>query len=178
MPKAAKAATAAADAASSVRCPPRADGEEDPHGDDCDDLHGRLQTRERVRQLAREVLGAEARDDRRLVPAEVRHREEDGGAEALDLQRAPRLLRERVQEPVPREDGERDEHGCEHSGEDPETDEGLPPTASARHVEQRDRKQHGRVDLRRDSEPEHAEAEPFAAPGEGGESPDAEQGGP
>ncbi len=72
----------------------------------------------------------------------------------------PELPAEAVAEPVGREREERPEGDRDHAREDAEADERLPAAAPPPHVRQRERHEHGRVELRRDRQPEQPEAEP------------------
>ena len=90
-------------------------------------LHGR----ESIRDRAGEVLRAVRRDHRRLVEAELMGGEEQGGAEALDLQRPVELARDRVPQAVGGDEHERDDHHCQRRSEGAKADRGLPSPVPA-----------------------------------------------
>ena len=111
---------------------------------------------------------------RGVVDAELVGREEERGAEALELERPPSCADD-VRDSARGEDEERDEADREHAGEAAEADPELARPSPIRGPDERQREKHERVDLRRDREPEQPEAHPLPPPDERSESRDREE---
>ena len=114
-------------------------GEKRPHSDERGRLEHGLHGRESIRERAGEVLGAVRRDHRRLVEAELVGGEEQGGAEALDLQRPVELARDRVPQAVGGDERERDDDHRQRRSEGAEADRGLPSPVPTGEVDQKRR---------------------------------------
>src|SRR5204862_8268616 len=115
-----------------------ASSEEDPDGEERDDLKGGLDGCEGIRQRAGKVLRAVRRDDRRLIGAQPVSGQENRRAEALDLERAAELLRQAVGDAPGRENGKREDHERKDRGKDREGERGGPRPPSPRDPDERD----------------------------------------
>ena len=94
-------------------------------------------------------------------PDEVVRREETPSRGSRSAA-AGELARDAVGDAAGRDDEERQEDERDDRGADAEADERLAPAPPAPDVGDRERHEHGRVELHRDRGAEHAEAEPVA----------------
>ena len=104
--------------------------------------------------------------------------EEEGGAEALDLQRSRRLDPEAVPDAVRGEHEERHPRRGDDREQQPAADERLTPPEAPPDVDERQRHEHGRVELRGDGSTEREVPEPEPPAEERSESCGGQRGRP
>ena len=136
---------------------PGPDGDERSHGRD-----GRDEEQE-VGSRARDVLGSERRDDRDSQPDQAVRHDQDRAAEALDLERTIDLPLQGSPDALGRDERERQDADDHDGDEDPETDQGLAPSAPSPHLDDQDRQDHCRIDLGHRGEGEAHGTDPMVA---------------
>ena len=119
-----------------------------------------------------------SRDHHGVVESELLRGEEERRAQALDLERPPELALHGVDEALRRDQRERHDDHREGCRERAERDPRLPPAVPPRDVDEQRRQEHERVDLRRDGDPQHGEAEALPPGEDGGERRRRQQGRP
>ena len=133
---------------------------------------------ERVRSGAGQVLGAVARVHRQAEPERVVRGEEKGGAEALELERSRHLDPEAVPDAVRGEHEEGDPRRDDDRQQQPAADEGLTSSEAPPDIDERQRHEHGRVELRGDRCAEREVPEPEPPAEKRSESRGGQRGGP
>ena len=160
-PKATKATTTAADAASSrsgLRLERAKRNQTSPIASD--EQH-RLGARERRRAARRRGSASRGSTRRSRRRARVRSAARRSAEPRLSIWSGRPVWRVTLSDdPVRREQEERAHDRDEHGAEDPERDERLAPTAAPPDVEHGERQEHERVDLCGHGGAEHAEPEP------------------
>jgi len=153
---------------------------ERPHGHDRRGLEHHQERRDRVRRPAREVPAGDARrlDHPCVVEAQPVEHEQDGGAEALDLEAARGLCVEALVDAVRGVRRERRDRGRRADDEHAERDQHAPGIGPPPQKPRRQRNEDERVDLRGDGEPEHREGRQLPAAQQQPECEHGEERGP